>query len=158
MLQYSAPFLLAFGLTTNRTRVLVWLGLILTVVGNFGVVLLPISSIQLEPIEIPGQTLYAPRFEVDYAAGAYPFLLGTGYLGGILYMAAYAVLALHTWRRVPTGEDTQDSDRCHWANEAGMPPSGPPHPTGASPPGISAAAAHAGGPGRPPGCVALKKL
>ena len=102
LLQYSVPFLMVFGLTSKWPRVLLWLALVMTAVGNFGVVVLSISGIRLEPIEIPGQTMYAPRFEVDYTAGAYPFLLGMGYMGGVLYLVVYALLTWRTWRSVGT--------------------------------------------------------
>jgi hypothetical protein len=98
LLQYAVPFLMVFGLTRKWSRALLWLALTLTVIGNFGTVVLPIAEIELEPISLPGQTMYVPRFEVDYTAGVYPFLLGMGYTGGILYLVVYAFLAWHTWR------------------------------------------------------------
>jgi hypothetical protein len=104
LLQYSVPFLMVFGLTRKWPRVLLWLALVMTAIGNFGVVVLPISGMQLAPIEVPGQTMYAPQFAVDYGAGVYPFLLGMGYIGGALYLVVYAFLAWRTWRSVSTGE------------------------------------------------------
>jgi hypothetical protein len=70
------------------------------VIGNFGVVLLTISGIKLEPLDFPGQMMYAPRFDVDYTAGIYPFLLAMGYLGGILYIVVYASLTWRSWRDI----------------------------------------------------------
>jgi hypothetical protein len=99
LLQYAIPFLLAYGLSSRAPRVLLWLALILTVVGNFGVVVLPIGGIELQAIESAGQELYAPRFAVDYTSGLYPILLGMGYLGGLLYLIAYGVLALRFFRQ-----------------------------------------------------------
>ncbi len=100
ILQYSIPFLLAFGLTRKAPRVLLWLALALTVVGNLGVVTLPIGRIQLQPVEASGQTMYVPHFDVDYTAGLYPILLALGYIGGVLYMLVYAVLTWQTWKQV----------------------------------------------------------
>ena len=98
LLQHAIPFLLAYGLSSKVPRVLLWLALILTVVGNFGVVVLPIGGIELQPIESAGQELYAPRFTVDYTSGLYPILLGMGYLGGLLYLIAYGALAVRFFR------------------------------------------------------------
>jgi len=100
VLQYSIPFLLAFGLTRKVPRVLLWLALALTVVGNFGVVTSPIEGIQLQPVESLGQTMYVPHFNVDYTAGLYPILLALGYIGGVLYMLVYAFLTWQTWKEV----------------------------------------------------------
>ncbi|MBN1810970.1 MAG: hypothetical protein JXA14_03955 [Anaerolineae bacterium] len=97
LLQYLLPFLMVFGLTRKWSRVLLCLALALTVAGNFGVVVLPIRSIELEPIGVPGQMVYVPRFEVDYTVGVYPFLLGMGYAGGTLYLVVYAFLTWRTW-------------------------------------------------------------
>jgi hypothetical protein len=98
LLQYTVPFLLAFGLTQGWWRALMWLALALTVIGNFGVVVSPISGMWLEPIEVPGMEMYAPRFDVDYTTGAYPVLLGLGYAGTALYLVAYVALAWRVWR------------------------------------------------------------
>ena len=98
LLQYSVPFLITFGLARKRSRVLLCLALALTAIGNFWFVALPIRGMELEAIGIPGQTVYAPRFEVDYTTGVYPFLLGMGYAGSILYLAVYAFLVWRTWR------------------------------------------------------------
>ena len=100
VLQYSIPFLLAFGLTRKVPRVLLWLALALTVVGNFGAVTSPIEGIQLQPVESLGQTMYVPHFNVDYTAGLYPILLALGYIGGVLYMLVYAFLTRQTWKEV----------------------------------------------------------
>jgi hypothetical protein len=102
LLQYAIPFLLVVGLSRRSSRVLLWLALILTVVGNFGVVVLPISGIELEAIESAGQELYAPRFSVDYTSGFYPILLGMGYIGGVLYMIVYGLLAVRFFRGEPS--------------------------------------------------------
>jgi hypothetical protein len=101
LLQYSIPFLLAFGLARGAPRLLLWLALALTVVGNFGVVALPIAGLRLQPVESLGQTMYVPRFDIDYTAGAYPALLALGYIGGVLYMLVYALLSWWTWKAVP---------------------------------------------------------
>jgi hypothetical protein len=98
VLQYTIPFLLAFGLTRQAPRALLWLALAFTAVGNFGVVTLPIGAIQLQPVESFGQTMYVPQFNVDYTAGLYPILLAFGYIGGALYMLVYAFLAWRTWQ------------------------------------------------------------
>lgn len=98
LLQYAIPFLLVYGLSRKAPRVLLWLALILTVVGNFGVVVLPITGIELEAIEAAGQELYTPQFSVDYTSGLYPILLGMGYIGGALYMTAYGFLAVRFFR------------------------------------------------------------
>jgi len=103
LLQYSVPFLMAFGLTHRWPRALLWLALGLTVIGNFGVVVLPISGMELERVEVPGQTMYAPRFAVDYTAGAYPVLLALGYVGGVLYLVVYVLLAWRIWRSARIG-------------------------------------------------------
>jgi len=98
LLQYAIPFLLVYGLSRKAPRVLLWLALILTVVGNFGVVVFPITGIELEAIEAAGQELYTPQFSVDYTSGLYPILLGMGYIGGALYMTAYGFLAVRFFR------------------------------------------------------------
>jgi hypothetical protein len=78
---------------------LLWAALILTVVGNFAVVVVPIGSIELEPIGATGQRLYTPQFSVDYTRGAYSLLLGMGYAGGARYLIAYGLLAAHLFGR-----------------------------------------------------------
>jgi hypothetical protein len=103
VLQYSIPFLLAFGLTHRTPRVFLWLALALTVIGNFGVVALPIGGIQLQPVESLGRTMHVPHFDIDYTAGAYPVLLALGYIGGVLYMLVYAYLTWQTWKAVDAG-------------------------------------------------------
>lgn len=103
LLQYSVPFLLAFGLTPGKVRLVLWLALGLSVIGNFGVITLPISGIELEQVEVAGQTMYAFQLAVDYKTGAYPILLGLGYVGGALYLIAYAYLAWRTWKEVRVG-------------------------------------------------------
>jgi hypothetical protein len=92
LLQYAVPFLLVYGLSRKWPRTLLWLALVLTVIGNFGVVVLPMRGLELEMIEAGGQVMYAPRFSVDYTSGAYPVLLGMGYVGGALYLIVYALL------------------------------------------------------------------
>ena len=106
LLQYSVPFLLVFSLTRKWSRALLWLALLLTVIGNFGVVMLTISGIRLEPLEIPGQTMYTPSFDVDYTVGTYPFLLALGYLGGLLYILVYTLLTWRSWSGVSKGESS----------------------------------------------------
>jgi hypothetical protein len=98
LLQYAIPFLLIYGLSHKTSRMLLWIALILTVVGNFGVVVLPIRGVALEAIDTAGQTLYAPRFSVDYTKGIYPVLLGMGYTGGALYMIAYGLLTVRFFK------------------------------------------------------------
>jgi hypothetical protein len=94
VLQYGIPFLLVYALSRATPRVLLWLALILTIVGNLGVVVLPIGEIELVAIDAASQELYAPQFTVDYTRGAYPVLLGMGYLGGVvLYAVVYDLLA-----------------------------------------------------------------
>jgi len=106
LLQYAVPFLMAFGLTRGWSRTVLWLALGLSVVGNFGVIVLPISGVELERVGIPGQTIYAPRFAVDYTTGAYPALLALGYAGGALYLAVYVYLAWQTWSATDRGAAT----------------------------------------------------
>ena len=103
LLQYTVPFLMAFGLAARWPRALLWLALGLTVAGNLGVVVLPLSGMTLERVEVPGQAMYAPRFAVDYTAGAYPALLAAGYAGGVLYLVVYALLAWRTRRGAGSG-------------------------------------------------------
>lgn len=103
LLQYAIPFLLVYGLSGRGLRGLLWLALLLTVVGNFAVVVLPMGSIELATIEAAGQALYVPRFSVDYTSGVYPVLLGMGYIGGVLYMIAYGYLAARLFRSTATG-------------------------------------------------------
>ncbi|MDY7040502.1 MAG: hypothetical protein SVX38_06535, partial [Chloroflexota bacterium] len=107
LLQYVIPFLLVFGLSRKTPRVLLWLALIMTIVGNFGVVALPIAGIQLKPVESYGQTTYIPQFDVDYTAGPYPMLLAIGYIGGVLYMLVYALLAWQRWKQVRATQPVQ---------------------------------------------------
>lgn len=103
LLQYAVPFLLAFGLTRGWSRTALWLALGLSAAGNFGVITLPISGLELEHLGIPGQSMYAPRFAVDYTTGAYPILLTLGYVGGVLYTVVYVYLAWQTWRKARGG-------------------------------------------------------
>ena len=105
LLQYAIPFLLVYGLSRNLPRVLLWLALVLTVVGNFGVVVLTIGGIKLEALEAGGQELYAPQFSVDYTSGWYPILLGMGYTGGALFMIAYGLLAVRFFRGDRSGKE-----------------------------------------------------
>lgn len=100
LLQYAVPLLLVLRLGGRPLRALLWLALALTVVGNFTMVTWPISSIQLEPVDAGGWMVYTPRFEVDYRAGLYPYLLGMSWAGGVLYMLAYGLLAWGHWRRL----------------------------------------------------------
>jgi hypothetical protein len=98
LLQYNLPFLLVYEISRKTSRVLLWAALILTVVGNFGVVIPAVSNITLEAVETTGQTVYAPRLNIDYRQGIYPILLGAGYTGGALYMAAYGWLTVRLRR------------------------------------------------------------
>ncbi len=103
LLQYAIPFLLVYGVSRKAPRALLWLALVLTIVGNFGVVTLPIGSIELEVVETAGQELYVPQFSVDYTSGLYSVLLGIGYVGGALYMIAYGYLAVRFFREDQSG-------------------------------------------------------
>jgi hypothetical protein len=98
VLQYLVPFLLVFGLTRKWSRVLLCLALVLTAAGNFLLVALPIRGIELESVDLPGQTMCVPRIDVDYRTGVYPLLLGVGHAGGLLYLAVYVFLAWDAWR------------------------------------------------------------
>ena len=103
LLQYAVPFLLIYGLSRKRSRTVLWLALMLTVVGSLGVVALTIGSVELARVESAGQTLYVPRFSVDYTSGLYPILLGMGYAGGALYLIAYGLLAARFFREDRVG-------------------------------------------------------
>ena len=103
LLQYALPFLLVYGVSPNVPRVLLWPALVLTMVGNFGVVTLPIGSIALKAVGTAGQVLYVPQFSVDYTHGLYPVLLGMGYIGSALYMVAYGFLAVYLFREDQPG-------------------------------------------------------
>jgi hypothetical protein len=131
LLQYAIPFLLVFELSRGvpRSRLLLWAALILTVVGNFGVVIRPLGGLMLDAVETAGRTVYAPRFDVDYRHGWYPLLLGMGYAGGLLYMVAYGLLGVRFFKvenpevsGVPLlalqGED-RSRKRSTWVREAG---------------------------------------
>jgi hypothetical protein len=98
LLQYAIPFLLVYGLSGEGLRGLLWLALLLTVVGNFAVVVLPMGSIELVAIQAAGRELYVPQFSVDYTRGLYSVLLGMGYAGGVLYMITYGYLAAKLFR------------------------------------------------------------
>ncbi len=100
LLQYAIPFLLVYKLShgIHISRLLLWAALILTVVGNFGVVMRPLGGITLDAVETAGRTMYAPRFDVDYTRGWYPLLLGMGYAGGFLYMVAYGLLGVRFFK------------------------------------------------------------
>jgi hypothetical protein len=104
LLQYAIPFLLVYSLSSSASRALLWSALILTIAGNFAVVVLPIGAIELTAIEAAGRQLYAPQFSVDYTQGVYPILLGMGYTGGALYMIAYVLLTARLF-----GEDRSGS-------------------------------------------------
>jgi hypothetical protein len=105
LLQYAVPFLLIYGLSPTTPRALLWLALTLTIAGNFAVVVLPISTIQLEAIESAGLEFYVPQFSVDYTSGLYPILLGMGYIGGALYMIAYVYLTARLFRGDRSGHE-----------------------------------------------------
>lgn len=98
LLQYAIPFLLVYGVSHRLPRVLLWAALFLTIVGNFGTITIPISTMTLEEIETAGQTMYAPRLDIDYREGIYPLLLGLGYAGGALYMIVYGLLTVRFFR------------------------------------------------------------
>jgi hypothetical protein len=103
LLQYAIPFLLIYGLSDRTPRILLWLGLVLTISGNFATVVLPIKGMEFEVVEAAGQAIHVPRFSVDYTTGVYPILLSIGYIGGALYMIAYALLAVGFLRMRPSG-------------------------------------------------------
>ena len=109
LLQYAIPFLLVYGVSRQPPRALLWLGLLLTVVGSFAVVVLPIGGMELAAVEAAGQTLHVPRFAVDYTSGLYAVLLGLGYAGGVMYMIAYVLLAVHFFREDQSGGSTDRS-------------------------------------------------
>jgi hypothetical protein len=111
LLQYAVPFLLVYGLSRRVPRVLLWLALILTVIGNFGVVALPIGGIELEAIEAAGQELHVPQFSVYYTSGLYAALLGMGYTGGVLYIIAYGYLAVRFFRGDRPGQESSLHER-----------------------------------------------
>jgi len=71
--------------------------------GSFAVVVLPIGGMELAAVEAAGQTLHVPRFAVDYTSGLYAVLLGLGYAGGVMYMIAYVLLAVHFFREDQSG-------------------------------------------------------
>lgn len=100
LLQYTVPFLLVYGISGKMPRIILWLAMILTIIGNFVVVALPIAGLALQAIEESGETLFVPRLSVDYTTGIYPFFLGMGYLGGFLYMIAYAILTIQLFKTV----------------------------------------------------------
>ena len=89
-LQYAVPFLLVYGLSSRNLRGLLWLALVLTVAGNLSLISLPISTITLQA---GAGRLHTIQLSVDYTQRVYPFLLGMGYLGGVLYMMAYGITA-----------------------------------------------------------------
>ena len=98
VLQYLIPFFLVFGLTRRASRVALWCAAVLTTVGNFGAITLPIGGITLLPVESFGQTMYVPQFDIDYTSGPYPVLLALGYVGGVLYILVYVFLMWRIWK------------------------------------------------------------
>lgn len=122
LLQYLIPFLLVFGLSRKPLRTLLWLALILTVVGNFGVVALPITGIQLEPVEFSGQTMHVLQLDVDYTTGLYPALLTLGYIGSTLYMLVYALLTWRTWKEIGTFAQHRSGSLYQSTNSPPLPP------------------------------------
>ena len=93
LLQYSIPFLLAYGLARRgKVRQGLWLALVLTVVGGLGVTALPITSVRLEPVIVSSGKLYVPRYEVNYTSWPYPLFLVLSHLGGVLYMIIYGII------------------------------------------------------------------
>ena len=90
--QYAIPFLLVFGIALPRTRKLLWVALILTVVGNFATVILGGTAMELQAVETSGAISYVPKLVVDYTKGLYPVLLTLGYAGGLVYIVAYVSL------------------------------------------------------------------
>ena len=94
LLQYAVPFLLVFRLTRGWARLTLWLGLVLTVVGNFATVALGASAMSLRAVSEPTIVSHVPTFAVDYTTGLYPLLLAMGYAGGLLYIASYLSLTV----------------------------------------------------------------
>ena len=90
--QYAIPFLLVFGIALPRTRKLLWIALVLTVVGNFATVIMGGTAMELQALETSGVVSYVPRLAVDYTKGFYPVLLALGYAGGLAYIVAYVSL------------------------------------------------------------------
>ncbi len=90
--QYAIPFLLVFGIALPRTRKLLWIALVLTLVGNFATVIMGGTAMELQALETPGAVSYVPRLVVDYTKGIYPVLLALGYAGGLAYIVAYVSL------------------------------------------------------------------
>lgn len=99
LLQYAVPFLLVFCLSRKTPRVLLIVALILTIVGNFSVVVNTINAMELKVSTAGGETLRTPQFSVDYTSGIYPYLLATGYTGGGLYMIAYGILTARFFKK-----------------------------------------------------------
>ncbi|RLG02126.1 MAG: hypothetical protein DRN60_03885, partial [Thaumarchaeota archaeon] len=90
ILQYLIPLLLIYGIAeTSEKRILIAAST-LTVAGNFLLTFLPIWSVKIVPTSLAGEArIYRPLIEVNYLSQPYLTLLIVGYLGGILYLAAY---------------------------------------------------------------------
>jgi hypothetical protein len=100
-LAFAVPALLVFGLSSKPQRLLLGLALLLSLAGSLGNLALTIGQLEMQPITTGGQTLYVPKWDVDYTAGPYPALVTASHVGGFLYLLAYAWLA---WRmRSPGG-------------------------------------------------------
>jgi len=94
LLQYTIPFLLAYGLARNdRDRLCLWIALTLTIIGGLGIIALPIPSVKLRRITTPNGELYVPEYEINYNSWPYPALLALSHAGGILYIITYALVA-----------------------------------------------------------------
>ncbi len=99
LLQYAVPLLLVVGLASRATRWMLWTAMIASSIGSFGAVALAINGMTLAPPVPGGVNMWLPRFEVDYTQGWFPALLGLGYAGAFLYVAAYTLIAAR-WRRM----------------------------------------------------------
>jgi hypothetical protein len=80
----------------KRTK---WATLAMSISFLLGTIIALGSLISMGGTMDTAQLTAAPQFSVDYTTGPYPLLLGMGYLGGALYMLAYALLAAHFFRQ-----------------------------------------------------------
>ena len=62
----------AWGLSAMSLSLVLGSGLLLSVIGGFGTIVMTLHNFKLEPITVADQTLYVVKLSVGYLSGVYP--------------------------------------------------------------------------------------